>query len=64
MWKRACKRAGLVDAHFHDLRAKALTDTEATSGMQAARTMGAHSTEAQTADYVRQRKGRTIRATK
>ena len=25
-WQRACERAGVVDAHFHDLRAKALSD--------------------------------------
>jgi hypothetical protein len=41
-----------------------LRDMNLTSDMQAARTMGAHSTEAQTADDVRQRKGRTIRVTK
>ena len=25
-WQRACRRAGIDDAHFHDLRAKALSD--------------------------------------
>jgi integrase len=63
-WKRAVKRAGVRDVHFHDLRAKALTDKEAREGMQAARTMGAHSTEAQTADYVRRRGTRRTGATR
>ncbi len=63
-WKRALKRAGVKDAHFHDLRAKALTDKEAAEGMQAARTMGTHSTEAQTADYVRTRGVKKTGATK
>lgn len=63
-WKRAVKRAGVVDVHFHDLRAKALTDKESTQGMQAARTMGAHSTEQQTADYVRQKQARKTSATR
>ena len=46
----------MPNCHFNDLRAKALTDKEAAEGMQQARHMGAHSTEAQTADYVRHRK--------
>lgn len=28
-WARACERAGVLDAHFHDLRAKAQTDAKA-----------------------------------
>lgn len=63
-WRRAVKRAGVRDVHLHDVRAKALTDTEARGGMQAARVMGAHSTEQQTADYVRARGGRSVKATR
>lgn len=63
-WKRAVKRAKVLDVHFHDLRAKALTDKERTDGMQAARTMGTHSTEAQTSDYVRARTGARTKATR
>jgi len=40
-WKRAVKRAGVAGVHFHDLRAKALTDVDELRGMGAARTMGA-----------------------
>lgn len=63
-WRRAVRRAGVPDAHFHDLRAKALTDKEAREGMTAARLMGAHSTETQTADYVRQKTARKTKATR
>ena len=63
-WRRAVARAGVKDAELRDLRAKALTDKEAQDGMGAARTMGAHSTESQTADYVRQRSARKTRATR
>ena len=63
-WKRAVKRSGVRDVHFHDLRAKALTDKERAEGMQAARHMGAHSTETQTADYVRARSGARTKATR
>jgi integrase len=63
-WQRARKRAGITDCTFHDLKAKALTDKEAREGMQAARKMGQHSTEQQTADYVRRRRGSKTGATR
>lgn len=63
-WARACERSGVVDAHIHDLRAKALTDIERTRGMRAARVAGQHATEAQTADYVRAREAEAVDATR
>jgi integrase len=63
-WARAVERSGVKNIHFHDLRAKALTDTEESHGMQAARRKGAHSTEGQTADYVRHRKAQKSEATR
>jgi integrase len=63
-WKRAVKRAGVSGVHFHDLRAKALTDVDLLRGMGAARTMGAHSTEQQTSDYVRHKAPRKTAATR
>lgn len=63
-WRRAVKRAGVKGVTFHDLRAKALTDKERREGMQAARVMGSHSTEAQTADYIRSRTTREVDATR
>lgn len=63
-WTRARKRAGITDAHFHDLRAKAITDLEEHSGIRTAQRMGGHATESQTADYVRQKKARKVAATK
>lgn len=63
-WTRATERAGIKDAHFHDLRAKALTDKDRTEGMGAARTMGGHSTEQQTSDYVRHKTAKRTSATR
>lgn len=63
-WIRARKRAGVKNAHFHDLRAKALTDLDERSGIGHAQRMGGHSTQAQTADYVRQKKARKVGATR
>ena len=63
-WQRAVRRAGIADIELRDLRAKALTDKEQAEGMRAARAMGAHSTESQTADYVRRRAPAKTRATR
>lgn len=63
-WVRACERAGVETLTFNDLRAKALTDDEDQHGMQAARRKGGHSTEAQTADYVRHKKPQKAKATR
>lgn len=63
-WARAVKRSGVQNLHFHDLRAKALTDKDEDEGIGAAQTMGAHSTQNQTADYIRHRKAKTAKATR
>lgn len=63
-WARAVERSKVKNIHFHDLRAKALTDTKRKSGIAAAQIMGAHSTEWQTRDYVREREVQKIEATK
>ena len=63
-WERARNRAGVADAHLHDIRAKALTDVERRRGMRAARVMAQHSTEQQTADYVRAREAEEVPATR
>lgn len=63
-WDRALERAGIENAHIHDLRAKALTDKDRAEGMGAARTMGGHSTEHQTADYVRHKTAKRTPATR
>jgi integrase len=63
-WDRACERAGIVDAHIHDIKAKAVTDTERLYGMRAARVQAQHSTEQQTASYVRARASEIIKPTR
>jgi integrase len=63
-WWRACDRAGIKTLHFHDMKAKALTDTDEALGIKAAQTKGGHSTEKQTSDYVRRMKAQKSEATK
>jgi integrase len=63
-WWRACDRAGIKGLHFHDLRAKSLTDTSKTHGKKAAQTKGAHSSEKQTEDYLRRMEAQKSEATR
>jgi len=63
-WKRAVKRAGIENCHFHDLRGKALTDVDRGRGIMEAQRMGAHSTQAQTAGYVRHKLAMRVDATR
>ena len=63
-WKRAVKRAGVTGVHFHDIRAKALTDVDESRGIGQAQRMGGHSTQTQTADYVRHKTARRTGATR
>lgn len=63
-WKRAVKRAGIRNIHFHDLRAKALTDKDEYAGITAAQRMGGHTTQQQTSEYIRQQKPIKISATR
>ena len=63
-WFNACIKARVDNAHFHDIRAKAITDKEEKEGLAAAQHMGGHTTQQQTSIYVRQFKHRTISATR
>lgn len=63
-WQRARERAKITGCTFHDLKAKALTDKDDREGIREAQKMGQHSTESQTADYVRHKKARTTTATR
>lgn len=63
-WKRGLKRAGLVNTQFRDLRAKALTDIDESHDIKAAQRLGGHSTQSQTAEYIRHKRAITAKAAK
>jgi integrase len=63
-FRRAVKRAGVKGVTFHDVKAKALTDKDEREGIKEAQKMGVHTTEQQTADYVRHKKPRRTKATR
>ena len=63
-WQRGIKRSKVRHFKLRDIRARALTDKDAAEGRRAANTMGAHSTEGQTADYIRHKTTRKTGATR
>jgi hypothetical protein len=62
-WQRGIRRAGVRHFMLRDIRARALTDKDARDGRRAANIMGTHTTEGQTADYIRQHMPGRTRAT-
>jgi integrase len=58
MFKRAVVKAQVPDFHFHDIRAKALTDAKR-AGLDA-QALAGHATEAMTAHYVKRREIETV----
>ncbi|WP_225934384.1 tyrosine-type recombinase/integrase [Cupriavidus sp. EM10] len=68
-YEEECAKAGtepdprwLVDMHFHDLRAKALTDKTRVEGAAAAQALAGHTTAAMTAHYTKSREVETVSA--
>jgi integrase len=53
MFKRAATKAGVKDFHFHDIRAKSLTDAKRDG--RDAQALAGHATETMTAHYVKRR---------
>jgi integrase len=58
-WTRACRLAGVEDAHVHDVRAKSATDAEA-DGLDPTALLG-HTSPAMTARYLRGRRSPVVR---
>lgn len=65
-WQKAMKRAAktgkVPPTMIRDLRAKAATDKDDDEGLQAANHLLDHTTEAQTAAYIRRKKARRVKA--
>jgi integrase len=62
--KRALKTGKVPPTMIRDLRAKAATDKDEDEGISAANTLMDHTTETQTAAYIRRKKVRRVRAVK
>ena len=52
-WVRACVQAGIEDLHIHDLRGRAGVDAQESGGIESARALLGHRTQAMTSHYTR-----------
>lgn len=59
-WNTACKRAGVKDAHWHDLRAKGGTDTAKAGGIEAAQAFLGHKDAQTTRIYLRDKRANVV----
>ena len=55
IWRRLVKRSGVNDAHFHDIRAKAITDAKEQAGLDYAQTLAGYQSRNTTEGYVKAR---------
>jgi len=62
-WQDGIRRSKVLPFMFRDIRARALTDKAVREGIREANAMGTHTTEQQTADYVRSKVARKTKAT-
>ena len=60
-WIRLCRRAGVVDAHFHDLRGTTLTAAKEKSGIDYAQALAGHASATMTEAYVARRTTTKVR---
>jgi integrase len=56
-----CGPQGLGDIHFHDIRAKALTDAKGMGGSDYAQALGNHASVETTETYIKAREVKTVR---
>jgi integrase len=61
IWQRVVKRAGATGVHFHDLRARAITDAKKQGGIDYAQALAAHDSASTTERYIRGREVVKIR---
>ncbi len=54
LWRRVVEKSGVDDVHFHDIRAKSLTDAQRQG--RDAQMLGGHETRSMTDHYIKQRR--------
>lgn len=60
-WRRLKQKCELDDLHFHDIRAKALTDAKRKAGSDYAQALGNHASVETTEAYIKAREVNTVR---
>ena len=52
IWRRVVKRSGVKDVHFHDIRAKSITDAKRIGGLDYAQALAGHESRSTTEGYI------------
>ncbi len=60
VWQRIVKKSGLKNLHFHDIRAKSLTDASRLHGKDHAQAMAGHASVTMTERYIKSRDHQTV----
>jgi integrase len=60
-WERLKNKVGLSDIHFHDIRAKALTDAKRIAGSDYAQALGNHASVETTEIHIKCREVNTVK---
>jgi integrase len=60
IWRRLVKRSGVKDVHFHDIRAKSITDAKRLGGLDYAQALAGHESRDTTEGYVKSKETERI----
>ncbi len=61
IWRRLVKRSGVKDVHFHDIRAKSITDAKRLGGLDYAQALAGHENRDTTEGYIKAKETERIR---
>ena len=61
IWQRLVKRSGVNDVHFHDIRAKSITEANRLHGLDYAQALAGHRSRVTTEGYVKAKETERVR---
>jgi integrase len=61
IWRRLVKRSGVQDVHFHDIRAKSITDAKRLGGLDYAQALAGHESRNTTEGYIKSKESERVR---
>ena len=61
IWRRVVKRSGVKDVHFHDIRAKSITDAKRIGGLDYAQALAGHESRGTTEGYIKSKELERVR---
>ncbi len=61
IWRRLVQRSGVQDVHFHDIRAKSITDAKRIGGLDYAQALAGHESRSTTEGYIKSKESERVR---